>query len=106
MLELCRYQGANGDEPFSNWFSKLRDNDAKAKIRMRLHQLASGHFGDWASVGDGVIELRIHFRPGYRIYCGRYGPNLTVLLCGGSKDTQSEDIRRAKNMWADWRHQQ
>lgn len=106
MPELCRYQGLNGDEPFSIWFAKLRDNDAKAKIRMRLHQLASGNFGDWASVGDGVFELRIHYGPGYRIYCGRHGPNLIVLLCGGNKDTQPEDIRRAKYMWSNWRDQQ
>ncbi len=73
---------------------------------MRLRQLELGNFGDCAPVGEGVIELRIHFGSGYRIYCGRYGTEVILLLSGGDKRSQTEDIRRAKGMWADWKERQ
>jgi putative addiction module killer protein len=57
-------------------------------------------------VGEGVIELRIHVGPGYRVYCGRHGRTVVILLCGGDKSTQSTDVARAKALWAEWKEKQ
>jgi putative addiction module killer protein len=54
-------------------------------------------------VGEGVIELRVHVGAGYRIYCGRFGTSLVILLCGGDKSSQFRDIQQAKEFWADWK---
>lgn len=68
---------------------------------MRLRRLQSENFGDCKSVGDGVIELRIHASSGYRVYFGRHGNNVVILLCGGDKSHQETDIKKAKIGWAD-----
>ena len=62
--------------------------------------------GDSKSVGEGVIELRVHVGAGYRVYCGRYGSSFVILLCGGDKSSQSKDIELAKAFWADWKRRQ
>jgi putative addiction module killer protein len=62
-----------------------------------------GNFGDVRSVGDGVQELRIHFGPGYRVYFGRVGDAVIILLCGGDKGSQDRDIERAQEYWRDHR---
>lgn len=84
----------------------MRDKLAKARISMRLRQLESGNLGDAKSVGDGVMELRVHMGAGYRVYCGRHGQHWIVLLCGGEKSTQERDIVRAKDYWTDWKRRQ
>jgi putative addiction module killer protein len=86
---------------FSDWLKGLRDAAAKRQIVRRLARIASmDHFGDFASVGEGVSELRIHAGPGYRVYYTLRGEEMVVLLCGGTKDDQERDIRRAKEMAA------
>jgi putative addiction module killer protein len=79
------------------------DKMAQARIRVRLQQVRSGNFGDRASVGSGVLELRIHIGPGYRVYFGRQGQLIVILLCGGNKSTQATDIKRAKAFWLEWK---
>ena len=106
MIELLRYQREDGREPFSEWINALRDKVAQARIRVRLRQLQSGNWGDSESVGEGVIELRVHVGAGYRVYCGRHGKALVLLLCGGDKGSQSSDIKRAKELWAEWKRRQ
>ena len=66
-------------------------------------QAEDGNLGKHRSVGGGVIELKIHFGPGYRLYLGQEGENLIILLCGGDKGTQGKDIRRAQYYWRDYR---
>lgn len=83
-------------DAFSKWLLDLRDRQARARIAARVQRLAFGHFGDVKSVGDGVHELRCHFGPGYRIYFMRQGDVVIILLCGGDKDSQVQDIARAK----------
>ena len=84
----------------------LRDRQAQARVRIRLKRIEAGNFGDCDSVGDGVLELREHLGAGYRVYLGRHGQSVVILLCGGSKKTQIADIKTAKDYWADWKRRQ
>lgn len=68
--------------------------------------MQTGNFGDCEPVGEGVIELRIHVGAGYRVYFGRYGSALVLLLSGGDKRTQFDDIRHAKKHWLNWKRRQ
>ncbi|WP_434517294.1 type II toxin-antitoxin system RelE/ParE family toxin (plasmid) [Dechloromonas sp. ARDL1] len=106
MIELFRYQRDDGREPFTDWLSALRDKVAQARIRIRLRQVQAGNFGDCEPVGEGVIELRVHVGAGYRVYCGRHGNTMVLLLCGGDKGSQGADIKRAKELWAEWKRRQ
>ena len=106
MINLVRYQQTNGDEPLSDWLNGVRDKMAQARVRIRLRQVEAGNFGDCESVGEGVSELRVHVGAGYRVYFGRHGQTVVVLLCGGDKRTQTSDIKRAKLFWADWKGRQ
>jgi putative addiction module killer protein len=85
-------------EVFSNWLRKLRDENARARIQIRIRRLSLGNFGDVKPVGDGVSELRIDYGPGYRVYLQRQGNLLVLLLAGGSKRTQDADIAKAKQL--------
>jgi putative addiction module killer protein len=96
------YQEKSGKCPFSNWFDKLRDRKAQARIDARLARVSLGNFGDTKSVGEGVLELRIDYGPGYRVYLGRDGSAVVILLLGGDKRAQSKDIDTAKRYWADY----
>lgn len=89
-------------ETFAKWRSKLKDDQARAAIALRLARLGFGHAGDAAPVGDGISELRIHYGPGYRIYFQRRGEMIIVLLCGGDKSTQAKDIKKAKLLAKEW----
>lgn len=106
MFELLRYQREDGREPFTEWLTGVRDKVAQARIRVRLRQVQAGNFGDSEPVGEGVIELRVHVGAGYRVYCGRYGRAVVLLLCGGSKASQVADIERAKELWAQCKRRQ
>jgi len=81
---------------FRIWLRELRDVSARLRIAARLRCVELGNLGDTKSVGDGVQELRIDYGPGYRLYFVRRGSAIIVLLCGGDKNSQQADIRRAK----------
>lgn len=106
MIEVFRYRRPDGREPVTEWLASLRDKRAAAKILVRIKRLEAGMFGDCASVGDGVLELREHAGAGVRVYFGRHGQSVVILLCGGSKQSQSSDIRMARDYWADWERRQ
>lgn len=106
MIELLRYQRDDGREPFTEWLTGLRDKAAQARIRVRLRQVQAGNFGDCEPVGEGVIELRVHVGAGYRVYCGQRGKAVVLLLCGGDKSSQASDIKRAKDLWSEWKQRQ
>ena len=80
---------------FDAWLSNLRDGIAKRKIALRVRRLALGNFGDFKSVGDGVLEMRIDTGKGYRVYFTKQGLEVVLLLVGGDKTTQQKDIERA-----------
>lgn len=82
-------------EQFTDWFDRLRDRDARARIDVRIRRLSLGNPGDVKPVGAGVSELRIDYGPGYRIYFVRFGEDVILLLAGGDKRTQAQDIQNA-----------
>lgn len=83
---------------FTDWFNSLKDQTAKNKIRIRIDRIELGNLGDHHSIGDGVSELRITYGPGYRIYYVIRGREIIILLCGGDKSGQNNDIKRAKKL--------
>lgn len=93
------YQDENGNEPFTTWFRNLRDTKGKARVEARLRRLETGNYGDCEPVGEGVLELRMFFGPGYRVYFGEEGENIVLLLIGGDKTSQEKDIKTAKEYW-------
>lgn len=97
------YRSPFGRIPYLEWFGKLKDRRARQAIQARLARVRLGNFGDTRSVGEGVSELRITFGPGYRIYFGRDGNEIVILLCGGDKRTQDEDLKKAKAFWTDYK---
>ncbi len=80
---------------YARWFNSLRDRKARARIDVRIRRLSLGNPGDVKAVGKGVSELRIDYGPGYRVYYTKHGQRLIVLLAGGDKATQKQDIKRA-----------
>lgn len=80
---------------YVNWLDSLRDISARARIQVRIERLAAGNAGDVKPVGGGVSELRINFGPGYRVYFTKRGQKLIILLAGGDKSTQQQDIKEA-----------
>jgi len=102
VIEVLEYLDSGGSNPFREWLESLKDREARARIRVRINRIRLGNFGDSKSVGGGVSELRITYGPGYRVYFGRQGDTIVVLLCGGDKRTQSRDIDVAKDRWQDY----
>ncbi len=101
-IQLLEYVTEDGKNVFRNWLLKLNDRTARARIRVRLNRIRLGNFGDCKSVGEGVSELRINYGPGYRVYFGKRGLTVVILLAGGTKQTQAQDIRSARKFWADY----
>ena len=83
-------------QAFSTWLRRLKDDNAAARIVARLRRLERGNPGDSKSVGEGVLEMRIDYGPGYRIYYSHRGAQIVILLCGGDKRTQQQDIKQAQ----------
>ena len=97
--ELVYYTTRNGKCPFLAWQDKLKDVMTQARIDKRLREVAKGYYGDYKLLGNGLMELRLSFGKGYRIYCAEYEQVVIVILHGGTKNTkkeQSQDIAKAK----------
>ena len=97
------YRTGAGAEPYAEYVDALADRAGAAKIRARVTRAETGNLGDHRGVGGGVIELRIHSGPGYRVYAGLQGHELIILLCAGDKQSQRTDIRNAIDYWDDYR---
>jgi len=88
--------------PFDRWFNDLHE-EARARVAVFLARVKDGNFSNAKGVGGGVEELRMNFGPGYRIYFGRDGEVLVILLAGGTKKRQQEDIALAQTRWNDYK---
>jgi putative addiction module killer protein len=93
------YEVQKTDE-FNTWLSALGDQKAVAKIASRIERLGLGNPGDVKPVGEGVSEMRLTYGPGYRVYYRQIGKKIILILCGGDKSTQENDIKRAKEIAA------
>lgn len=102
MAELRYYLDLNGGSPFEKWFTTL-DFQAAAKVTTALVRIELGNTSNVKSLGSGISEIKIDWGPGYRIYFGRDGDVLVVLLNGGSKKRQDNDIKTAKLLWQDYK---
>jgi putative addiction module killer protein len=102
MPEIRYYVAASGAEPFAGWFVEL-EAVARAKMTRAVARMEQGNFSNAKGVGEGVLEYRIDFGPGYRIYFGRDGDTLVILLTGGTKKRQQRDIETAHAYWRDYK---
>jgi putative addiction module killer protein len=101
-IEIRSYAELSGRVPFQIWFVGL-DSQAQARINIALTRLARGNRSQVKGVGGGVAELKLDYGPGYRIYFGQDGELLVILLGGGTKKRQDQDIATAKVRWADYK---
>lgn len=102
MLEIRYYVAASGESPFADWFAEL-DEFAGAKVTRAIARLEQGNLSNVKTVGEGVLEYRIDFGPGYRVYFGRDGEALVILLTGGTKKRQQRDIEAAHGFWREYK---
>ncbi len=100
---VLTYETADGRVPFDEWLNALRDMKGRAVIRARINRVRLGLMGDCKPVGDGVSEARVDFGPGYRVYFAQEGNTIIILLCGGDKRSQTQDISKAKEYLLDYR---
>jgi putative addiction module killer protein len=101
-MNIVEYLAADGASPFRNWFDRL-DSRAAAKVTTALIRMGMGNTSNVASFGGGVYEKKIDYGPGYRVYFGVDGEELVILVGGGTKKRQSQDIEKAKGRWTDYR---
>ena len=101
-LFIREYITPQGKNPFRDWLRRI-DLRVQARIQARVLRFEAGNLGDHKSVGDGVWEARLDFGPGYRLYFGKDGSSMILLLIGGDKASQFRDIRTAQSYWADYR---
>jgi putative addiction module killer protein len=102
MVELREYCDRGGRSPFREWFDGL-DSEAARKVTTALYRLSLGNFSNVKGVGAGVLECRINFGPGYRVYFGKDGERIVMLLGGGTKQRQQADISAALSRWEDYK---
>jgi putative addiction module killer protein len=104
MFEMREYIGLDGRNLFAEWFARL-NSDAARRVTTALYRLGLGNFSNVKSVGGGVFECRIDFGPGYRVYFGKDGERLMILLLGGTKQRQQDDIELARECWHEFKSQ-
>jgi putative addiction module killer protein len=102
VLSILEYRTRGGRSPFSDWFAGL-DAVAAAKVTVAISRMEHDNLSNAKSLGAGIQELRIHFGPGYRVYFGRDGDMIVILLGGGTKKRQRRDIVAARDRWQDYR---
>jgi putative addiction module killer protein len=100
--KLQKYITENGRCPFDEWVESLGDKRTQAIVVTRLNRVVQGNYGLCKSLGGGIWELKIDFGAGLRVYFAEDGNTIVVLLCGGDKSTQSKDIMKAQEYWADY----
>ena len=99
------YHTREGKEPFIVWLNQLGDEILENRIWVRIHRIQQGNYGDHKRF-NGIIELRMHFGKGYRVYCGEEDSKIVVLLMGGDKSSQDKDIKQALEYGGDYNEQE
>jgi putative addiction module killer protein len=102
MIDVREYTDPHGRSPFQQWFEDLEAR-AAAKVTVALARLQQGNVSNVKGVGGGVLELRIDYGPGYRVYFGKDGEHVVILLGGGTKKRQSRDIQTAQDLWTTYK---
>jgi putative addiction module killer protein len=102
LVELLEYVNAAGISPFAKWREKL-DATTRARVTVAVLRLETGNFSAVKGAGAGILELRLDFGPGYRVYFGKDGGQLVILLGGGTKRRQPADIRAAQTLWQEYK---
>ena len=102
MVDVREYLESSGRSPFAVWFNRL-NVEAAAKVATALTRISLGNFSNVKGVGSGVFEYKIDVGPGYRIYFGKDGETLVILLAGGTKQRQQRDINSALAYWQDYK---
>lgn len=102
MVEIRDYLEPDETSPFREWFERLHW-DAARRVTTALYRLGLGNFSNVKSVGGGVLECKIDFGPGYRVYFGKDGERIIILLAGGTKQRQQNDIELALERWRDYK---
>ena len=102
MVDVKEYIDETGKSPFFIWFNHLEAN-AAAKVSTALYRMEQGNFSNTKGIGGGVLEYKIDFGPGYRIYFGKDGAKIVIILGGGTKRRQQNDISSAKAFWKDYK---
>ena len=105
-IKIELYETTGGKRPFEIWIRDIKEIHTRAKILTRLDRLKLGNFGDCKTLQEGVCELRIHYGPGIRIYYGKMGSKVILLLCGGDKGSQERDIAKAKEYLKDYQYRE
>src|SRR5208282_433083 len=102
MIVVREYLDSSGDSPYAAWFDSL-NAEAAAKVTTAVTRVSLGNFSNVEGVGSGVFEYKLDFGPGYRIYFGKDGEALVILLGGGTKERQQRDINAALVNWQDYK---
>jgi putative addiction module killer protein len=102
VIDIREYVRLDERSPFGEWFDRL-NSEAARRVTVALYRLGLGNFSNVKGVGSGVFEYRIEFGPGYRVYFGKDGEQIVILLCGGTKLRQQNDIETAKGYWLEYK---
>ena len=105
-IKLQIYRDSKGRAPYTKWRKSIKDRTTRARIQTGVDRLRSGNFSKCKSVKGSVFEIRLKFGPGYRVYFGKVDNTIVLLLCGGDKSTQDEDIKQAKAYWREYKESQ
>jgi putative addiction module killer protein len=105
MFTIYIFEDNRGKEPFTDWLKSL-PIPTRLRVQKRIYRLEQGNLGDFKRVGTGVFELRLFFEGGLRVYFGREGGKIIVLLCGGDKSSQQRDIEKAVEYWRQYNERQ
>ncbi|MCY3973172.1 MAG: type II toxin-antitoxin system RelE/ParE family toxin [Candidatus Dadabacteria bacterium] len=101
-VKVVQYEEEDGKSPFKSWFDSL-DHIAGLKVQGAIFKMQKGNFSNAKFLGGGVGEYKVNFGPGYRIYFGRDGERLIILLGGGTKKRQTRDVKVAKELWKEYK---
>jgi putative addiction module killer protein len=102
MIDVREYTDGRGRSPYATWFDSL-NAEAAAKVATAVTRISLGNFSNVAGIGSGIFEYKLDFGPGYRIYFGKDGETLVILLGGGTKKRQQRDINAATANWRDYK---